>query len=183
MGNTLGGEIKALRDELNTLDSELSDASSRITGAKDSSKTSIENIRAAAKTAFGALVGSVEAKKADVNEKLNKEVQSATSKAVADQSSIEADLEQKIYGIRDAAESKLRKSATAISTATQRGVTIAKEMVATGESIKQLKQTIEQDLPATKEEIESSIKTMKSQMEQVKESFNAAKTQAQGTVE
>lgn len=183
MGSTLGGEIKSLRDELNTLNSELSDASSRIGGAKESSKTSIENIRAAAKTAFGALVGSVEAKKADVNEKLNKEVQSATSKAVADQSSIEADLEQKIYGIRDAAESKLRKSATAISTATQRGETIAKEMVATGESIKQLKQTIEQDLPATKEEIESSIKTMKSQMEQVKESFNAAKTQAQGTVE
>ena len=41
---------------------------------------------------------------------VTKQVQSATSKAIADQSSIEADLEQKIYGIRDAAESKLRKS-------------------------------------------------------------------------
>ena len=44
LGSTLGGEIKSLRDELNTLNSELSDASSRIGGAKESSKTSIENV-------------------------------------------------------------------------------------------------------------------------------------------
>ena len=44
LGSTLGGEIKSLRDELNTLNSELSDASSRIGGAKESSKSSIENV-------------------------------------------------------------------------------------------------------------------------------------------
>jgi hypothetical protein len=183
MGTTLGGEIRRIKDELTGIQTELTDASHRLIGTKDSSGKSIENIKTAAETAFGSLVGSVETKKAETLTKLNKEVTDAKEKALADQGSIEADLEQKINGIRDQAETKLSKSASAIHTATERGETIAKEMVATGESIKTLKETIEADLPATKQEIEASIKSMKSQLQQVKDSFEAAKTSARGTVD
>lgn len=179
----LGAEIDDNENELNDLQSKVSDVGDRLTGIFQQTKATMHEASNNTLTNLHAVSGSVNGKLSEVSEQLKKESGAAANETRDLATQIYTDLEDRIGSLKDDAVSQLTRSARSIATATERGEAVIKSMAITASNIEALKTSIVGQLPQVKEDIKTSVGLMRTNLEESQQKLQAAKEAATETVE
>jgi hypothetical protein len=179
----LGAEIDDNENELNDLQSKVSDVGDRLDGIFQQTKASMAESANNTLTNLNQVSGSVNGKLSEVSEQLKKEAGAAGNETRDLAKQIYTDLEDRIESLRDDAVSQLTRSARSIATATERGEAVIKSMAITASNIEAVKTSIVGQLPQVKEGVKTSVGLMRTNLEESQQKLQAAREASLETVE